>query len=104
MFKLGHGFAAISLPVLHPETRLRLRIFFFKLLVLIPVSAALAIERGYPVMSTVCFFCLWNCIFAGLAALFRQQKYGAEFLTAWDEMAAFLALALLTRFVDRIIA
>jgi hypothetical protein len=98
------AFAATSLRMLDPESRLRLRIFSFKLRVLVPVSVVLAVGQGYPVLNTVCFFCLWNCIFAGLAALFRQRKYRAEFLTAWDEMAAFLALALLTRFVDGIIA
>jgi hypothetical protein len=103
MFKPNSGFA-ISLRVLHPESRLRLRIFTFKLLVLIPMSAALALQRGYPVLNAVCFFCFWNSIFAGLAALFQQQKYNAKFLTAWDEMAAFLALALLTRLADGIIA
>jgi hypothetical protein len=103
MFKPDGSFA-ISLRVLHPESRLRLRIFSFKLLVLIPMSTALALQRGYPVLNTVCFFCFWNSIFAGLAELFQQQKYNAKFLTAWDEMAAFLALALLTRLADGIIA
>lgn len=103
MLKPDDGLAAISLRMLHPESRLRLRIFSFKLLVLVPVSAVLVVQPGYPVLNTICFFCFWNSIFAGLAALFRQQKYGAEFLTAWDEMAALLALALLTRLVDGII-
>jgi hypothetical protein len=103
MLNQDDGVAATSLRMLHPESRLRLRIFSFKLLVLIPVSGVLAVQRGYPVLNTICFFCFWNSIFAGLAALFRQQKYGAQFLTAWDEMAAFLALALLTRLVDGII-
>jgi hypothetical protein len=84
--------AATSSPVL----RLRLRVFSFKLLFLIPVSAMLAVRQGYPLLHTIFFFCAWNSIFAGLAALARRQRYDAEFLTAWDETAAFLALALLT--------
>jgi hypothetical protein len=89
--------AATSLPVLHPESLLGLRIFSFKLLFLIPVSVILAVREGYPLLHTIFFFCVWNSIFAGLAALVRRQRYGAEFLTAWDETAAFLALALLTQ-------
>ena len=85
---------------LDAESRLRLQIFSFKLLALIPLSAALAIHRGFPLLATIGFFCFWNSIFAGLAAMLRWQRFGAPFLTAWDETAAFLAIALLTRLLD----
>jgi hypothetical protein len=104
IFKPTCGLAATSLLVLHPESRLRLRIFSFKLLFLIPVAPMLAVRQGYPLLHTIFFFCIWNSILTGLAALFRRQRYGAEFLMAWDETAAFLALALLTRLVDGITA
>jgi hypothetical protein len=62
-------------------------------------SAAAALGRpgGYPTL--VAAFCLWQGIFAALAAVFRRDKHGAPCLTAWDEAAAFIALALLTRIV-----
>jgi hypothetical protein len=104
IFKPTDGSVAPSLLTLHPESRLRLGIFSFKLLFLIPVSAMLAVQQGYPLLHTISFFCVWNSIFTGLAALVRRQRYRAEFLTAWDETAAFLALALLTRLVGGIIA
>jgi hypothetical protein len=33
------------------------------------------------------------------AALFQAHRHNASSLTAWDEVAAFLALTLLTRFI-----
>ena len=89
-----------SLIMLDPATRLRIRIFSIKLLTVIPLSVAFATHRNYPLLGTMSFFCSWNGAFAGFAALFQHHKYNAAFLTAWDEMAAFLALAVLMRVVD----
>jgi hypothetical protein len=47
--------------------------------------------------------CLWQGIFAALAALFRRYKFGAFALTAWNESAAFIAIALLARFANAVI-
>jgi hypothetical protein len=67
-----------------PASRRRIQIFAVKLLVIIPVAVTLATQLGYPLLKTPWFFCLWHSVFAGMAALFRQQKHGAAVLTAWD--------------------
>ena len=92
------------LSEIDPGSGLRLRFFALKVLVLIPISVAFAVSRNYPVAETAGFFCAWNAIFAGLAALFQGQRYNALSLTAWDEMAAFVAIACLMRAVQAIAA
>lgn len=89
-----------SLQRLDPESGLRLRIFTFKLLVVVTVALALAVPRGYPVLGMVWVFCLWQGVFAALAGAFGRQKFAALSLTAWDELAAFIALALMARFAS----
>jgi hypothetical protein len=91
-----HGLAA--------ESRLRLRVFAFKLLFIIPVSLVLAKGRGFPLLITVAFFCLWHGAFAALAALVRRQSPVAAYLTAWDEAMVFLALGLAIRFAGAVLA
>ncbi len=81
------------------ESRLRLRIFGFKLLIVIPVSLAFATQLGMSWLRALAFFCCWHAAFAGAAALVRRQSCHAGFLTAWDEMAGFFAIALLARLV-----
>jgi hypothetical protein len=88
-----------TLQRLDQESRLRIRIFTLKLLVVVTVAVALPLPRGYPLFTMVSVFALWQGIFAALAALFRRHKPGALSLTAWDEAAAFIAIALLARFV-----
>jgi hypothetical protein len=84
-------------------SRLRLRIFAFKLLIAVPVSVAIASHHNYPLLGTISFFCFWQSVFAGMAALLQRHKHNAAFLTAWDEMAAFLELAVLMRMVGAVI-
>ena len=91
---------ATSLAALDPASRLRLWIFAFKLLSIIPVSMALARPPDYPLFGTISIFCAWHGCFCGMAALFRQQKAGVA-LTGWDEMAAFLAIAIVMHFSPR---
>ena len=50
-----------------PASRLRLRIFTFKLAVVVPVSVALAFHRNYPLLGTISFLCYWHSVFAGIA-------------------------------------
>jgi hypothetical protein len=102
----GKGLENISTSFdgLDPGSRLRIRIFAFKLLIIIPVSVALATHLGHPLLETLSFFCFWHSFFAGAAAWFRGQKYGAGMLTAWDEMAAFLAVGIALRVVGAIMA
>jgi hypothetical protein len=87
---------------LDQASRLRLRIFAFKLLIAIPVLVAFASQRNYPMLGMMSFFCYWNGIFAGMAALLQRHKVNAAFLTAWDEMAAFFGCAALMRLVDAV--
>jgi hypothetical protein len=68
------------------------------------VSVALATQRGFPLLGTLSFFCFWHSFFAGAAAWFRDQRHSAAMLTAWDEMAAFLAIGVLMRVLDAIMA
>jgi len=89
---------------LDPGSRLRIQVFAFKLLIIVPVSMALATQRGFPLLGTLSFFCFWHSFFAGAAAWFRDQRHGAAMLTAWDEMAAFLAIGVLMRVLDAIMA
>jgi hypothetical protein len=88
---------------LDPASRLRLRIFTFKLAVVVSVSVALAFHRNYPLLGTIWFLCFWHSVFAGIAAVAQRHKHNAAFLTAWDEMAAFLGLAVLMRIVDTVV-
>ena len=59
--------------------------------------------RNYPPLGTLSSLCVCYSVLAGLVALFQRHKHNASFLTAWDEMAAFLGLALLTRLVAGIL-
>lgn len=80
---------------LDQTSRLRLRIFRFKLLILVLCAVALASRPNYPLLGTMSFFCFWQSAFAGMAALLQRHNLNAAVLTAWDEMAAFLGLAVL---------
>ena len=101
------GSRAVSINIefstlLDAVSRLRLRSFVFKLMIMIPVSIALAVHRHFPLFVTVSFFCFWQGVFAGTVALFQRHRHNAEFLTAWDEMAAFFGLGALIRLIDAI--
>jgi hypothetical protein len=89
---------------LDPVSRLRIRLFAFKLLIAVPVSAVFASHRSYPLLATMSFFIFWNGVFAAVPALFQHQKVNAAFLTAWDEMAAFFGLAALMGTLNAMIA
>jgi hypothetical protein len=82
---------------LDSESRFRLRVFAFKLLVVIPVSVMIASGQSLPPLQVFAFFCAWHAIFSGIAALLLRHSYSARVLTSWDEMAAFCGLALLSR-------
>jgi hypothetical protein len=84
-------------------SRLRLRLFAFKLLVAAPVLVAFASQRNYPLLGMMSIFCFWNGVFAGMAALLQRHKLNAAFLTAWDEMAGFFGFAALMRLFDAVI-
>jgi hypothetical protein len=86
-----------SLQQLDRESALRIRIFTWKLMVVVGVAMALAVPRGYPILAMIWVFALWQGVFTALAAAFRRQRFCALFLTAWDEAAAFIAIALLAR-------
>lgn len=86
--------------VFDAASRLRLQSFAFKLLLVIPVSIAFAAQRNYPILGALAYFCFWYSLFSGLAAAAQRHKINADFLTAWDELAAFLGLAVAARFLD----
>ena len=92
--------APLPARMLDPVSRAYLKSFGVKLLILIPASLVLAVHRGLPLITAICFFCFWNSIFAGLAGLVQRQRYPAASLTAWDEAAAFLALGLFAHLFD----
>jgi hypothetical protein len=92
------------LQALDRESQRRLRIFTFKVLIIIPVSVALAAHHGYDLFGILSFFFLWYSFFSGTAALFQRQSCGAPYLTAWDEMAAFLAILVLVRLLATVMA
>jgi hypothetical protein len=84
---------------LDPESRRRLRIFTFKLLVVVSFSIMIAAEHRTSLLQVLWFFCFWHAAFSGLAALVCRHDWRAAWLTAWDEMAAFSAIALLARLI-----
>jgi hypothetical protein len=88
--KTRAGLFARSLVALDPPSRRRLLIFGIKLLIVIVVAAVFALPRDYSPFRAIAFFCGWQSAFAGAAALFHRHRLDAGFLTAWDEMAAFL--------------
>jgi hypothetical protein len=96
--------SAHSLAAIDKASRMRLRIFVLKLVTIIPVSIALAVHRGYPIIGIVIVCCAWNSIFSGLAALFQRHRYDAPSLTAWDEMAAFLGITTLLHLLQPFMA
>jgi hypothetical protein len=51
----------------------------------------------------VSFFSFSRSAFAGILARLQRHKIIAASLTAWDEMAAFLGLAVLTHLVEAVI-
>lgn len=84
-------------------SRRRLQSFAFKVLLLIPVSVVFAVQRHVPVFAAAVFFCGWYSMFAGFAAVVQRHKLSAEYLTAWDEMAAFWGLAAAVRLAGLIV-
>ena len=56
--------------------------------------------RGYSPFKVLAFFCGWQNLFAGAAALFQRQQLDSSRLTGWDEMAAFMGIAELARMLD----
>jgi hypothetical protein len=97
MRKILHEAMGSPLQRLDQESRLRIRMFTIKLLMAVTVALALAAPRHYPILAMVWVFCLWQGIFAALAAVFGRHRLRALSLTAWDESAAFVAIALLAR-------
>jgi hypothetical protein len=65
---------------------------------------ALATQRGFPLLGTLSFFSFLHGFFAGAAAWFRDQRHGAAMSTAWDEMAAFLAIGVPMRILGAVMA
>ena len=76
-----------------------MQIFTVKLLVMILMATAFAVSRGCPPFRALALFCGWQSVFASAAALFHRHRFDAGFLTAWDEMAAFLGVAELARLI-----
>jgi hypothetical protein len=80
------------------ESRLRLRVFAFKLFLIIPISIVFAARHHGPVLGALAYFFFWYGLFSGFFAIIRQEKVNPAALTAWDEMAAFIGLAFAARF------
>ena len=89
--------------ILDRASQLRLQSFAFKILLIVPISMAFAAQRQVPLLGAAAYFCVWYSVFSGLAALVQRHKWSAGCLTAWDEMAAFLGLALAARFLGSLV-
>jgi hypothetical protein len=99
----GHG-AAGWMERMDRASRLRLRAFVFKLLLMIPISVAFAAQGHTRVLAAICYFCFWYGAFSGVAAMAQRHRISAIFLTAWDEMAAFLGIAVIARLLDSLVS
>jgi len=100
--KAKNGLFGWSLAALDVASRRRIRIFTVKLLVVLLIAIVFAVPRGYPPFRAFAFFCGWQSAFAGAVALFQHHRLDAGFLSAWDEMAAFLGIAELARLAGAI--
>ena len=87
------------LDAFDPVSQARLRLFALKCLIIAAFSLIYA-EQGAPFGSAMSLLCLWYSVFAGIAALFRRERFGAASLNGWDEMMAFDGLALLAGFFE----
>ena len=90
---------ARTFDALDARSRQRLRLMAFKVFVVVPASMTLSTRQGFPFVSTLAFFCFWFAMFAGIAGLARREWLPTDRFTAFDEMAVFLAMALLMRLV-----
>jgi hypothetical protein len=89
---------------LDPSSRWRIRIFSFKLLLLIPVAMLLAAGYRFPLFGTISSFAGWYGFFSGLVAAFRRERVAGPSLNGWDEMLAFFALKYLAQFLSAVVA
>ena len=87
----------LSLHRLDATSRRRVWMFLVKLSVVVPAALLFAVPHDYPPLRALAFFCGCQSLFSALTALFQRQRCDAAFLTAWDETAAFLAVAELAR-------
>ena len=87
------------MEILDSASRLRLRGFGFKLLLVAPISVLFAAAHHIPPLQAAGFFCLWYAMFAAFVAMAQQHKFRAAGITAWDEAAAFVALGAMARFL-----
>jgi hypothetical protein len=84
---------------LDPPSRVRVRIFGFKLLVLFPFSMLLAVRFHLNPFGEIALCAFWYGLFSGLVALVRREPVGGPSLNGWDELLAFLALKCLAQFM-----
>jgi len=99
----GRGATGWAGKISH-ASRLRLQSFALKLLLVILFSVAFAAQRHDPLLGAFAYFCFWCALFSALAALAQRHKLSATSLSAWDEMAAFLGIALIARFTASLVA
>ena len=85
---------------LDSASRLRLRGFGFKLLLVVPISVLFAAAHHIPPLQAAGFFCLWYAMFAALVGLAQQHRFRVVGITAWDEAAAVVALGVTARFLS----
>ena len=91
------------LGALDAASRARIRIFSFKLLVLLPIATLLAVRYRQPLFETISSFALWYGLFSGVVALFRRERVAGPTLNGWDEMLAFYALKYLAQFLSAVV-
>ena len=89
-----------SAQTIDPVSRRRLEIFVFKLLMLGPIAVTFASRQHLSIIAAVGYFCSWYVLFSFIAALIQRHKVNAAVLTAWDEAAGFLGIALAARLLD----
>jgi hypothetical protein len=85
------------------SSRMRLRLFSFKLMVLFPFSMLMAVRFHVSVFGEIGLCAFWYGFFTGMFALVRREPVAGPSLNGWDELLAFLALKCLAEFLAGVV-
>lgn len=91
------------LDALDQPSRMRLRLFCSKLMVLFPFATLMAVRFHVSGLGEIGLCAFWYGFFTGLVALVRREPVAGPSLNGWDELLAFVALKCLAQFLGGIV-